>query len=354
MLCELVLDVLLLKLAQLLVAVGDLVEGLDDLRLELGLDGRERHLVLELVVLVHVGFGGGFARILLASPALPGAGAARNGVGDGGAAGGATCAGAAAVRDSGFAAFGGGFAVLAGRTADHRGVHAALGVGPGIGRFEIDDVAKEDLAFVELVAPDDDGLEGQRAFAEARDHRLAAGLDALGDRDFAFAGQQLDRAHLAQIHAHGIVGALARLALLDLGDGLLGDLDELVVGLVLAALVLVLLAFAIVGFGDVDAHVREHGHDVLDLLGRGLVGRQNFVELIEGHEAALLGLLDHLLHGRVGQIEQRRRRVLASPSPARPLPCRLFPCPSPAASLPWWPSIAPKRASCRRPIGPPA
>ena len=34
---ELVLDVLLLKLAQLLVAVGDLVEDLDDLGLELGL-----------------------------------------------------------------------------------------------------------------------------------------------------------------------------------------------------------------------------------------------------------------------------------------------------------------------------
>ena len=208
------------------------------------------------------------------------------------------------------AAFGRGFAVLAIGTGDHRSIHAGLGIGAGIGRFEIDDVAKEDLSFVQFVTPDDDGLEGQRAFAEARDHRLAAGLDALRNRDFAFAGQQLDRAHLAQIHAHGVVGALAGLALLDLGDGLLGDLDELVVGLVLAALVLFLLVAAIVSFGDVDAHVREHGHDVLDLLGRGLVGRQNFVELIEGHEAALLGLLDHLLHCRIGQIEQGRRRVL--------------------------------------------
>src|SRR6185312_7290656 len=149
------------------------------------------------------------------------------------------------------------------RRADDAGI--GLGVGAGIGRFEIDDVAKEYLAFVELVAPDDDGLEGQRAFAEARDHRLAAGLDALGNRDLALARQQLDGAHLAQIHAHGIVGALAGLALLDLGDGLLSDLDELVVVVVVAAgLVLVLLAVAIIGFGDVDAHVGEHGHDVLD------------------------------------------------------------------------------------------
>ena len=122
----------------------------------------------------------------------------------------------------------------------HRRVHVVLGVGAGVGGFEIDDVAKEDLSFVQFVAPDDDGLEGQRAFAEARDHRLAAGLDALCNRDFAFARQQLHRAHLAQIHADGIVGALAGLGFLDLGDGLLRDLDQFVVGLVVGLFLLVL------------------------------------------------------------------------------------------------------------------
>ena len=193
--------------------------------------------------------------------------------------------------------------------SDHVRVHRALGVGAGIGGFEIDDVAEENLSFVQFIAPDDDGLEGQRAFAEACDHRLAAGLDALGNGDFAFAGEQLDGAHLAQIHAHGIVGALAGLGLLDLGDGLLRHLDKLVVGIVLGAGVLVLFLALVVGFGDVDAHVGEHRHDVLDLLGRGGVGGQHGVELIEGHEAALLGLLDHLLDGGIGQIEQGRRRI---------------------------------------------
>jgi hypothetical protein len=69
------------------------------------------------------------------------------------------------------------------------------------------------FAFVQLVAPDDDRLEGQRALAQAGDHRLAAGLDALGDGDFALARQQLHRAHLAQVHAHRIVGAVGRLLL---------------------------------------------------------------------------------------------------------------------------------------------
>ena len=93
-----------------------------------------------------------------------------------------------------------------------------LGVGAGIGRFEIDDVAEEDFSFVQLIAPDDDGLERQRALAQAGDHGLAAGLDALGDGDFAFARQKLDRTHFPQIHAHRIVGALGRL----LGFGLGG------------------------------------------------------------------------------------------------------------------------------------
>ena len=86
-----VLDVLLLQAAQLLVLVGDLVEGLDHLRLQLGLDGRERHRVLELVV-VHVGFGGGLGRILLLAVGA-GAPAGPRGTGSraGGAAGGATC-----------------------------------------------------------------------------------------------------------------------------------------------------------------------------------------------------------------------------------------------------------------------
>src|SRR6266436_2656426 len=172
-------------------------------------------------------------------------------------------------------------AVGAERGCEQRRVHVVLGVGTGVGRFQIDDVAKEDLAFVEFVAPDDDGLERQRAFAQPCDHRLAAGLDAFGDRDFALARQQLDGAHLAQIHADRIVGALAGLGFLDLGDGLLRDLDQVVVGLVLGLFLGFLVAVGVLGLGDIDAHIREHRHDVLDLLRRGGVGRQDFVELIE-------------------------------------------------------------------------
>ncbi len=248
-------------------------------------------------------FGGGFGRILFLAIRLGGGRGAerrrrrRRGRGRGGGGYGRAIGLSGGER----------LAIGADRRGQQR-VHVVLGVGAGVGRFEIDDVAKEDFSLVEFVAPDDDGLEGQRTFAQACDHRLAAGFDALGDGDFAFARQQLDRAHLAQIHADGIIGALAGLGFLDLGDGLLRDLDQLVVGLVLGLFLGLFLAVGVLGLGDVDAHVREHRHDVLDLLRRGGVGGEHFVELIEGHEAALLGLLDHFLDGSIGKVEQRRRR----------------------------------------------
>ena len=169
---QLGLDVLVLQAAQLLVGVGDAVEGLEHLRLELGLHGREGDVVLH-VVFVEVSLGD---RRLLAVGAVGDARGSRDGL-------------ASSPLDLG----------------------RALAFGARIGGLEVDDVAQEDLAVVQLVAPDDDGLEGERALAEPGDHRLAAGLDALGDGDLALAGEQLDRAHLAQVHAHGVVGAVGGL-----------------------------------------------------------------------------------------------------------------------------------------------
>jgi hypothetical protein len=188
-----------------------------------------------------------------------------------------------------------------------RRARRGLGVRPGVGRLEVDDVAKQDLPLGELVAPDDDRLEGERGFAEARDHRLAAGLDALGDGDLALAGEQLDRAHLAEIHADRIVGAVGRLAggfRRDRGGRRLGELAAL--RLVVGGRVVRLLR--LVGLDDVDAHVVEHRVDVFDLVGRGGVRGQHLVELVDGHVAALLRGLDHLLDGGVGKIEERSVR----------------------------------------------
>ena len=61
---------------------------------------------------------------------------------------------------------------------------------------------------------------------------------------------------------------------------------------------------------DVDAHVREHRHDVLDLVGRDLIRGQNRVQLFIGDVTALLGGLDQLLYGSIGKVEQGRIRRL--------------------------------------------
>ena len=61
----------------------------------------------------------------------------------------------------------------------------------------------------------------------------------------------------------------------------------------------------LVGLDDVDAHLVEHRHDVLDLLGRGGVRGEDLVELVDGDIAALLRGLDHLLDGGIGKVEQR-------------------------------------------------
>jgi hypothetical protein len=53
---QLVLDVLVLQAAQPLIGIGDLVEGLDHLGLELGLDRGKRERVLHIVV-VEIVFG---------------------------------------------------------------------------------------------------------------------------------------------------------------------------------------------------------------------------------------------------------------------------------------------------------
>ena len=320
------LDVLVLQAAQPLVVVGDLVEGLEHLGLELGLDRGERERILHVVV-VEVALA---RRLLAAFAVLAVAGwrglERRRAGGRRRRRGGACGVQRGALRRRPVPAAASApspAAGSAGRRADGWPFcigHVVLGVGAGIGRLEIDDVAQEHLAVVELVAPDDDGLEGQRAFAQARDHRLAAGLDALGDGDLALAGEQLDRAHFAQIHAHRIVGALGRLLLLGRGrapwawtstssPSLSSSSSASSVGLASSSSALLLL-------DDVDAHLVEHRVDVLDLVGGHLLGGQHGVELLVGDVAALLGVLDHLLDGGVGKIEQRQRAVRASPAVA--------------------------------------
>jgi hypothetical protein len=132
-------------------------------------------------------------------------------------------------------------------------------------------------------------------------HRVATGLDALGDRDLALAAEQLHRPHLAQVHAHRVISAVHRLLLLFGSDverirTVIGGVD-IVGGLFLGPFLVVL--------DDVDAHFGNRGHHVLDLLGRHLVLRQRLVQLVIGDVTALLGAREQLLDRGFVEVDQR-------------------------------------------------
>jgi hypothetical protein len=166
---------------------------------------------------------------------------------------------------------------------------------------EIEDLPQLHLAGVQRFRPLDDRVEGDRAFAQAEDHRVPAGFDPLGDGDLALAAQQLDRTHLAQVHPHRVIGAL---------DGFLLFLDDrtlverIGLDLVLGG-VLLRVDRVLVGFDDIDAHLRDRGHDVLDLVGGHLVLRQCLVQFIDRDDATALGAGDQLADRGIVEVDQR-------------------------------------------------
>ena len=131
--------------------------------------------------------------------------------------------------------------------------------------------------------PVDDRVEGDRAFAQAPDHDVAAGLDALGDGDLALAGEQFDRAHLAQVHADRIVGAVDRF-LLDRGRRAGAAVVERI-DLVLELRLVLLVLLVVVGFSALSTTLTpiSESADMMSSIcsRRHLVLGQGLVELVD-------------------------------------------------------------------------
>ena len=112
------------------------------------------------------------------------------------------------------------------------------------------------LAGAQLIAGDEDALgDGGRA-RDRLDHRELAALDALGDRHLALAGEQRHRAHLAQVHADGIVGLVE-------GAG-----REVELGVVVRAVAIEVLVAAVglVRVDDLDAGAAEGVEEIVEIL----------------------------------------------------------------------------------------
>ena len=126
-------------------------------------------------------------------------------------------------------------------------------------------------------------------------HRLLAALDALGDLDLALAGEQGHGAHLAQVHADGVVGLVE------------GPRGQVELGPLLA---LGLLPVLLLGVHDLDAHGPEHGEDVVELVGGAELGRQHVVDFFVEKVALLLAHRDELPYLVVFFFDRKAHRPL--------------------------------------------
>ena len=118
--------------------------------------------------------------------------------------------------------------------------------------------------------------------------RSLSTLDALGDFDFALAGEQGNGAHLAEVHADGVVGLLE-------GSG--REIELYVVGL-FAGLGLVLFAIAgeLVAGEHIDALGVDGGEKVIEIVGGGDVAGQEVVDLAVGEISLFFPGVDELVY----------------------------------------------------------
>ena len=163
------------------------------------------------------------------------------------------------------------------------------------------------LAGAQLLAHVDDGArDGRRARDRLDDGQLAA-LDALGDLDLALAREQRHGAHLAQVHADGVVGLVERAGgeielRLVAGAAAVGALAEELV-----------LAILLLRVDDLDAGVAEGAEQVVQLLGRGDVSGQQLVDFLVEQVALLLAHGDELPYFVVFLFDRQRPFLLPAP-----------------------------------------
>jgi hypothetical protein len=163
----------------------------------------------------------------------------------------------------------------------------------------IDHFVDAHLFLLHALGQREDFGDGGGAGGDRLDHVAQPIFDALGDLDLAFAREQLDRAHLAHVHAHRI-GGPAEFGV-ERGNRGFGFLRSVLIGHVRRS----------VGheqrFGirclvvHLDTHIVDHADDVLDLLGIENV-REVVVDLRVRQETTLLAQHDEVFQARTSRL----------------------------------------------------
>ena len=145
--------------------------------------------------------------------------------------------------------------------------------------LEDDKLADGARAGFQLIAHRDDHLRDSRRPRDRLDDRELAAFDAAGNLDFAFAREERHGAHLAEVHADGIVGLVER-ARRQVELHLLAALGR--------PIELLLLEVGLLRVDDFDARAAKRIEKVIELVGRGDLGRQQFVDLVVQQVALFL------------------------------------------------------------------
>src|SRR5258708_537737 len=150
---------------------------------------------------------------------------------------------------------------------------------------ERDQLADAALVVLERVPHLHDHLGDRRRARDRLDDGKLAALDPFGDLHFAFAGEQRDRPHLAQVHADGIVRLV---------EGPWREVELELLGSLPRAFEEFLLAVRLLGVDYLDAGATERTEKVVQLVGRGNVGRQKLIHLVVEQVSLLLADGDEL------------------------------------------------------------
>ena len=114
---------------------------------------------------------------------------------------------------------------------------------------------------------------------------MLALFDALGDLDLFLAGQQRYGAHLLQVHAHRVVDLAVQIFALSL---------RLAIGRFAFALFALGNRHFTTGIDDLNIHLAEHQHQLVDLIRGHHLRRQNIIDFIIGEKALYLADIDQL------------------------------------------------------------
>ncbi len=174
--------------------------------------------------------------------------------------------------------------------------------GHGRGRDFFDQVVEADdhfgqalLAFLVRVVVGQQRFHRYREGAECGLDLAQTFFDALGDGDFAFAGQQLDGTHFAHVHAHRVGGAATfGVERAQRGSGFFG---RGVIDFAVAGVAIVEQQGFCIGrnFMDINAHAVDHADDIFDLLRVDDVVGQMVIDFGVGQVALFQALADQKL-----------------------------------------------------------